>query len=274
MKEPHQKPSLHPKDKGLIFAVVFFGALMSTVLFEQLRPDQGLFLSTLRTLFAFLGGSGFTAWLSMTIYEYITRENQKREWSRQFRVELVKDIYGPVFDEMKRNLEIVREQFQKARWRVGRVLQRRYLSLLVPDSLIEMATRLEAEAWEYNEFYDRERGRLDELIRLSANEYIEGIGGPPNAITGTTGVEARCLLGGTQQGLRKSYREGFLRSFGEVCEESKLDPPIAEFEAHLQAALSGDPGAQELRSRRKRVMNLAGDILALIEPMIEAPYEV
>ncbi len=269
-----QRPSVHPKYIGVVVAVVFFGASLATVPLETLYPGQGLFLSALRTFFAFLGGSGFTAWLSMTIYEYITKENQKRGWQREFAVELVREVYGPVFDEMKRNLETVGEHFAKARWSTAAILQRRYLSLLVPDILIEMGTRFEVEGWEYNELYDREMGRLHELVRLSANEYIEGIGGPPDAITSTTGAEARFLLGATQQGLRKNYQEQFLKSFRKVCEESKLNPSVAEFEAPLQAALSGDPGAQELLSRRKRLMNLAGEILALIEPMIEAPYEV
>lgn len=269
-----QRPSVHPKYIGMVVAVVFFGASLATVPLETLRPEQGMFLSALRTLFAFLGGSGFTAWLSMTIYEYITRESQNRGWQREFAVELVREVYGPVFDEMKRNLEIVGEHFSKAKWSSSAILQRRYLSLLVPNILIEMGTRFGVEAWEYGEFYDRQIGRLHELILHSANEYIEGVGGPGEAITSTTGAEARILLGGTEQALKKNYRQGFLQSFEKACQERRLDPSIAEFEAHLEAALSEDPGAQELLSRRKRVMRLAEDILAVIKPLIEAPYAV
>src|SRR3990172_2378050 len=104
-----RKWPFHPKYLGLAFAVLFFTVAVGLVYVEMgAAPLDVPFWSAVRTLLAILGGSGFTAWLSMSIYEYVTERGQERSWRRQFALDLVKEIYGPMHDEIMRYLDRVR----------------------------------------------------------------------------------------------------------------------------------------------------------------------
>ncbi len=236
-------------------------------------PDRTLFYSTLATIFAFLGGSGFTAWLSMTIYEYITRESQKRGWKHEFDIDLVKEIYGPIHNRLRWVREILNVHFSGVKVGELALLHRQYLSILIPSKIIDMGGDFERLAGEYNESYNQVKGRLNELVRDAANSYLADLGGPSGAIDSMRGGEARYILGATHPALKSAYQE-LLQKVMKVCTESGLDGKTSELEARLKEVLLSEPAAQEFLAKRKRLSNLARAIIAQIEPHIKGPHEL
>ncbi len=264
----------HPKYVGLIIAVIFLLALFLTFLYEPLAVGDPGFLVTLRTFLAVFGGSGFTAWLSMTIYEYITRRTQRAGWKHQFDVDKVREVYGPVYNEMRRNLELLTVHFSNVKWgQSHQALQLQYLSLLVPDHLIELGKDFEHLAGEYNRLHDEAVGRLNNRVRSLANSYLDDIGGPSSSIKSLSGSESKYLLGGTHPDLTRNFRQ-FLSDVVDICEKSRVEIDVNEFEVWLQSQIRAEPDGVRLLQKHRKLLGLVKETIAILEPAIKAPYDV
>src|SRR3989442_14326230 len=90
----------HPKYVGALTALVFFGLAIEAISFESAAEAAGqrgqvVYWAAWRTLFAFVGGAGFTAWLSMTVYEYLQWRGQGKEGRRGVLGNMGKGTFGP-----------------------------------------------------------------------------------------------------------------------------------------------------------------------------------
>ena len=265
----------HPKYVGAIIAVIFLSALLLTFVYEQTLAvvDTGSFVA-LRTFLAVFGGSGFTAWLSMTIYEYITRRTQRAGWKHQFDVDKVREVYGPVYNEMRRNLELLTVHFSNVKWgRSHAVFQLQYLSLLVPDHLIRLEKDFEGLADEYNRLHDETVGKLNNRVRSLANSYLADIGGPSDSIKSLSGSESRYLLGGTHPDHTRNFRR-FLSDVVGICEKNQVEIDVNELEVWLKSQIRGEPEGVTLLQKHKKLLGLVKEMIVVLEPAIKAPYDV
>ncbi len=265
----------HPKHIGIAIAAVFLFAYIFTVLYERMLPvPQREFYSELRTFFAVIVGSGFTAWLSMTIYEFITRRAQRRGWKHQFDIDKVREVYGPVYNETRRNLELLTDHLSQVKLGQSHgLLQLQYLSLLVPDHLIQLGRDFEHLANEYNVIIDEVLGKLQNRVRSLANSYLVDIGAPSDSVKSLSGPEARYLLGGKHPDFRRHFA-GFLSNIEKICNENQVEVDSSEFEVWLRAQIHAESDSLRLLERRERLISLVKEMIAILEPLIKAPYDL
>jgi hypothetical protein len=255
--------------------VTFFALTVWAAVSESTSPPKDVPLWTaLKTVFAFLGGSGVTAWLSMSIYEFITSRNQERGWKHAFDVDKVRETYGPIYDEMRMNIERLSKDFSKVDPPYIWKLQRQYMALLVPNYIIQKGNDFLLLADEYNGRYDQATARLDNIVNETVRDYIVSSGGPSlQRIAFSSGVW-KYVLGATNPQFKKNY-DMLLSFLEEKMKESKLQlENISDFEKKLRASLLQNADAEELLSLRHRLIQKASDMLAKLSPLIRAPYKL
>ncbi len=259
----------HPKYVGAIIAAVFLSAFFLTFVYEL--PS---FFSDLRPLLAVIGGSGFTAWLTMTIYEFITRRTQRSGWKHQFDVDKVREVYGPVYNEMRRNLELLTVHFSQVKWGQSHAaFQLQYMSLLVPNHFIRLEEEFERLAYEYNGLWEETVGKLNNRVQSLANDYLANIGGSPSLIKSLYGPESKYLLGGHAPDFRKNFQR-FLADVEKVCTENGIEIDLDEFEVWLESQIRADPDGALLLQKHGRLTGLVEEMIAILEPAIKTPYDL
>ncbi len=259
----------HPKYLGVLIAAISFSAFFFFLIYEPaaLPPE-------LAALLAVLGGSGFTAWLTMTIYEYITRRTQRAGWMHQFDVEKVREVYGPVYNEMRRNLELLTDHFSVVKWSQSHAtFQLQYMSLLVPDHLIQLEKDFERRADEYNRLHDETLGKLNNRIQDLVRSYLADIGGATSSVVSLSGSESKYLLGGRHPDLTRNFRE-FLSRVEKLGEENGVEIDLDEFEVWLESRIRAEPDGTILLQKHKRLTSLVEEMIAILEPRIKAPYNL
>lgn len=259
----------HPKYVGALIAAVFLSAFFLTFVYE---PPA--FPAELRALLAIIGGSGVTAWLTMTIYEYITRKTQRAGWKHQFDVDNVREVYGPVYNEMRRNLELLTLHFSPVKWaQAHAVFQLQYMALLVPDHLIQLEKDFERLADGYNRLHDETVGQLNNRVRSLTNSYLADIGGPASLIESLYGAESRYLLGAKHPDFQRTFQK-FITDVEKVCDQNRLNINLNEFEEWLRSQIRANPDGMKLLQKHGKLMDLTKEMIAILERPIKAPYDV
>lgn len=262
----------HPKYLGLGFAVVFFALAVGLVLVETRAPPlDAPFWSAVRTLLAVLGGSGFTAWLSMTIYEYVSERGQERNWRRQFALDLVKEIYGPMHDEIVRYRNRLKEHITSFKWDAASFVRSKYLALMVSESTTQKAEQLSRLTGEYNRTFEPTYRALQSVVVETTREFLMRVGGVEQADL-TTGAEARYILGATAPGYREGY-DRFMRAVAAILEKRGISTDLGEFEKTLRENVLKRPEATALLELLKKIDESGQALLDEIRPRIRSPYE-
>ncbi len=263
----------HPKWHALLVAMVFFGLLAVTLVLESYSPGQALLYSGLRTLFAAIGGSGFAAFVSMSIYEYVTARNQEREWKHDFDLAKVEHIFGPLYDELQTKMETLRSDLHLSPLKLAGRLEYQYLALLVPESLLEKTRHFSRWALEFGELHDRVQGIMNEMIIKTTREYIRKVGGPDVSFS-LGGGEWKIVFGAENSSFRENYDRivEMVRSYLEKAPVAAGS--VSDFEVQLRAALLPIENARQLMQLRETLMALGKELLGDIEPFIKAPYRL
>lgn len=261
----------HPKYLGLGTAFVFFALSLWIVRYEiSATPTEAAAWAALRTIFGFLGGACFTAWLTMSIFEYVGRRNQEREWKRSFSVDMVKEIYGPIYNELRSNLTRMESDFGTPDWSAGSFLALRYLALLAPETLIKKAAALGPLVREFPRSYDRLHGALQLRIENFANGYLTRAGQPEVRVR-LTGGETRHLLGAKDPGLKEAYNR-FLKDYEQTAKGRGLEVTIAELDKAVREDFESRPEAKELLAMFAKVTQQTENLLGEVVPLIKEPY--
>ena len=263
---------LHPKWYGLGIAAAFFLLALWTLTVEATlipdQPGQALFYSGLRTLFAFLGGAGFTAFLSMHIYQYVTSQNQVRGWEHEFDVDKVREVYGPLYDELKRAEQLLDEQFAMPRLRQVELLRRRYMSLLVPETLLDKGEKILVAANQYRDLHDRAGGKLNNVAENTTRQYLQG-----NISLSVGGGEWQYVFGATHPSFEKKYNLLLELVDEQLKRGGSGRGSVSEFEVRMKAALLPIEEGRQLRVMRDELKESISEILAELEPLIREPYK-
>ncbi len=268
--------SLHPKWYGLGVAAVFFLLALWTLAVEATlipeQPGQALFYSGLRTLFAFLGGAGFTAFLSMHIYEYITSRNQVHGWKHEFDVDKVRQTYGPLYDEMRRATKMLDEQLHMVRLRQVEVLQRQYMSILVPPTLLQKIKGLLKGAKEFGKLHDQLKRKMGDLIMNNVSGYVLDQGGGQLSFS-LGGGEWQYVLGVTHPSFKANYDRMIEMVENHLRGRDPQQNVAAELARALKALILPVEEGQQLLDLRDDLKNAISEILAELEPLIREPYK-
>jgi len=278
----------HPKNLGLAIALICFpAAILSAPIEQTIAAEFVPYISALRTVLAFFGGAGFTAWLSMSTYEYIHEKSQRREWDRQFALEKVREFYGPLYDELQSNLLLLRRDFTTLHTNAVSFFKTRYISLLVPSALIKKGKVLSDAVMNYNDQYAALFGKLTEIVQGFTNAWIEDNRGM--ADDGVfSGAEARYILGRTHVGFEQSYAR-FLRKTDialhtirlKISEspsemslpETTVSGNIKEFDKELRAIVLSSLEATKLLGMCTQIETATSDVIRELVPLVKAPYE-
>lgn len=241
-----RKWPFHPKYFGLLTAFVFFALALGLVPYEAAgAPEQALFFTAVRTLFAFVGGAGFTAWLSMSIYEYIGERTQERAWNREFAVRMVTEVYGPIYDDLRRNLDRTRVHLAAFKLSAGSYFETKYLSLLAPSTLMEKGVRLLGVVADHNRMLDRGLGKAQGIVIRFTENYLRSLGILSEERV-ATGAEARYILGATEPSFKENY-DRFLRELEKILAEHTLSGDIGKFDKELRETVLRSPEAKDDR---------------------------
>lgn len=261
----------HPKNLALFTAIIFFALALWTISMESANPPDALFWSSARTFASFLGGAGFTAWLSMSVYEYITVRAQDLAFRRQFASDMVRNLYGPVYDELIANLERMDSDMSGLNWSAGKALGTKYLALLAPQSLVARGISMGGLIAQHNILLEEEKGILQAKVNNFTAEYIKRLGAPAGSRPPATGAEARSILGATDHGIKEAY-DRFLTDFEEFLRREGLTGTASDFDRQLREALLSSPEAKSLQERNARIKEHTQEMLPELKALIRNPY--
>ncbi len=76
--------------------------------FSGRNPEWTAISASLSTPLSVLTGIFVTAIISIYVYDYVNRQNQLRGWRHDYALSVVKEIYGPLFDETNRLIRLVK----------------------------------------------------------------------------------------------------------------------------------------------------------------------
>ncbi len=265
----------HPKYVGALTALVFFGLAIAAISYESGAEAAGqrgqvVYWAAWRTLFAFVGGAGFTAWLSMTVYEYVHWRGQDREASREFFVSMVKDLYGPIYDEITSNRQRLGE-FEPLDLSANSRLEQTYLSIYVPPIVINTSHSLLSHGASYNENLGQTISALQSMVAEFTASYFVAKGGPYE-LPGLSGAEAKGILGANVSPNAESYRQFLERERGRAHALGlKID--MDDFHRSLRRHIWDSQVAKDLFVRRINVTGWADTMMEQIKPLIRRPYQ-
>jgi len=266
----------HPKYVGALTALVFFGLAIAAISYESAAEAAGqrgqvVYWAAWRTLFAFVGGAGFTAWLSMTVYEYVHWRGQDREASREFFVSMVKDLYGPIYDEITSNRQRLGE-FEPLDLSANSRLEQTYLSIYVPPIVIDISHSLLSHGASYNERLGQIISALQSMVAEFAASYFVAKGGP-HELPRLSGAEAKGILGANVSPNAESYRQFLEREQGRA-QALGLKIDMDDFHGNLRRHIWDSQVAKDLFVRRINVTAWADTMMGQIKPLIRRPYQM
>ena len=267
---------LHPKNFAMIMAVVFFAILIALVVCESGLPQPPSWYLTGTAILSVLGGSCFTAWLSMSIYEFITKQEQERRHKREFDVDLVKTLYGPLYDELMRVRDRLLDNFDFLGLDQLHALHFRYLRLLVPVTLIERGKGLEALAAEYRTVFASADQTLNRRGAEIAKSFTEERGGILNMVPISGNVDAlaggewRAVLGTADSG-PKSMFDRLAAAVNGAAAPGK-EPVTREFMDQFIEGIKNEPIARRIVEIRDSLRKLILEVIAELGPLIQTPY--
>ena len=269
---------LHPKNFAIIMAVVFFASLLLISFAASGLPQPPSWFVTITAILGVLGGSCFAAWLSMSIYEFITREGQDSKHAREFAVDLVKTLYGPLYDELMRTRDRLVLNYELLGFDHLQSLHWRYLRLLVPSSLIDAAKGLEAMAEEYGKVFRNANQTLNRRGAEIVNSFVEKREGSFNIemFSGNkdalAGGEWRAVLGTGDSGMKSNYDRLVEAVAKAVASGDAIGEARNRFMDEFAEGMRGEPLGGRIVEFRASLCALILDVVGMVEPLIQTPY--
>ncbi len=259
-------------------AIVFFGLLVVTSYIESGLPAQPAWYLTVTAILGVLGGSCFTAWLSMSIYEFISNQGQERGYKREFDVDLTKNLYGPLYDELMIARIGITYNFELRELPQLDSLKWKYLRLLVPESLLDKRERLTSLAASYRQSFGRTGYALDVRGAQLATAFVERLGGSMNveSFSGQKdrlqGGEWRAALGSESLEANLDRLCGAVGSATKPASQNEASQLAGEFKRDFTDAIKSDPAAVALIGLRGELDALASEVITQLKPLIQTPY--
>ncbi len=269
---------VHPKNSAMFLAAVFFFVLLLVSVAASGLSQPPSWLLTVTAILSVLGGSCFAASLSMRIYEFITKQGQEDKYNRDFAVDLVKTLYGPLYDELMKardrltlNYDLLGlDQLQSLHWK--------YLRLLVPGALIDSAEALEAMVAEYSKVFQDADGTLNkkgaQIARSFAGERgetfdVQLFSGNKDTLSGG---EWRAVLGTGDSGMKANF-DRLADAVSKAVSSGKANGAITrKFMDEFIEGIKSEPLAGRIVELRDSLCASISDVVAKLKPLIQTPY--
>lgn len=140
--------------------------------------DVGPFLNLLSAAF----GIFLAALVTSYIIDWVGRLGQQRQWNREWRIQNVEKIYGPLYNDIIHNIEAFRalKYYNGASANAWNALHKNYLFLAIPEALRK---KLESYFSDVERSIEQKRelwGVMDRIAEQVHRQRFRAVGGNPS----------------------------------------------------------------------------------------------
>lgn len=269
------KASKSQKKRGLHFYYrIGLGALVTllvaVLIVELLYPSVP---DVIYQIVALVFGASFTAYLTVTTYDYISRTTQMREWKRQVQMGTWQKIYLPIYEDLTGSLRSVRDYRYPSStlWYDPSFTANKTIMEIVNRPYLELLER-------YVETHDRYTSALqgfhqaaNNLIQLYHESLFPEGSGPLTEI-----LKSDLLyLAGRALDIPTRRREDYVAQFNTIRErypDVKVDPTSAL--QILKSKTTALPETGRFLSVHSEMVRITETLLKATKEVVQKPYQI